>query len=71
MTHVNSGTGGWVTAKELAEILNVPVSWVYQRTQHGSKAIPFLKVGRYVRFNVQETIEFLKVSSGRILESQG
>ena len=46
-----------VTAKELAEILNVPTSWVYRKTSIGPDAIPMVKIGKYVRFNVGEVIK--------------
>ena len=49
-----------VTPHELAAILKVPVSWIYQRTRLGQEAIPHLRVGRYVRFDPQQVIEFLK-----------
>ena len=45
---------------ELAKTLNVPVSWVYQRTSAGKGIIPFIKVGKYVRFDLDEVLEFLK-----------
>ena len=48
-----------VTPQELAAILKVPVSWVYQRTRLGQAAIPHLRVGRYVRFDPQQVIAFL------------
>ena len=48
-----------VTPHELAEILRVPVSWIYQRTRLGQEAIPHLRVGRYVRFDPQQVITFL------------
>lgn len=51
-----------LTPKELAEILNVPVSWIYQRTRLGKDAIPHIKVGKYVRFNSSEVLEFCKNS---------
>ena len=49
-----------VTVQELATILSVPASWIYQRTRLGSEAVPFLKVGKYVRFDPQEVITFLR-----------
>ena len=49
-----------VTIKELAEVLQVPVSWIYQRTRLGQTAIPHIKVGRYVRFNVEDVMRFLQ-----------
>ena len=48
------------TPQEMAAILNVPVSWIYQRTRLGSAAIPHIKMGKYVRFNPVEVIGFFK-----------
>jgi len=40
-----------LTADDVAELLHVPLSWVYQHTRRSSQhRIPFLKIGRYVRF---------------------
>ena len=50
----------WVTAKELAEILNIPVTWIYQRTRLGSDMIPHVRMGKYVRFNIDEVVIFSK-----------
>jgi len=47
-----------ITVQELAEILNVPVSWIYQRTSMGQEAIPHVKIGKYVRFDPQKVIDF-------------
>lgn len=56
-----------VTVKEMADILHVSPSWIYSRTYRGSQAIPFVKVGRYVRFDPQEVVSFFKTrSSGSI-----
>jgi len=49
-----------ITVNQLAEILRVPPSWIYQRTRLGPEAIPFVKVGKYVRFDPEEVIEFFK-----------
>ena len=45
---------------QMAEILNVPVSWIYDRTYKGQEAIPFIKVGRHLRFEPEVVIEFFK-----------
>lgn len=37
-------------ANEVAELLNVPVSWVRESTR--SKAIPCVRLGRYVRYEL-------------------
>ena len=47
-----------ITVQELAEILSVPVSWIYQRTSMGQEAIPHVKMGKYVRFDPQKVIDF-------------
>lgn len=49
-----------VTPPEMAAMLKVPVSWIYQRTRLGQEAIPHLRVGRYVRFDPQQVIAFLE-----------
>ena len=49
-----------ISVQELAKILSVPVSWIYQRTRLGPDAIPHIKVGKYVRFDSNEVITFLK-----------
>lgn len=49
-----------ITVKELSDILNVPISWIYQRTSMGQEGIPHVKIGKYVRFDVDEVIKFLR-----------
>ncbi len=51
--------------KKMAEILGVPVSWIYQRTCIGQTAIPHIKMGKYLRFFPEEVIAFFK-KKGRI-----
>ena len=53
-------TPQWVTAQELSETLNIPVTWIYQRTRLGSDMIPHVRMGKYVRFNVAEVVNFFK-----------
>ena len=57
---MEQGTKALATAQELAAILKVPVSWIYQRTRLGPEALPFIRVGRYVRFDPQQVIAFLE-----------
>jgi|WetSurSiteA1Bulk_404760.scaffolds.fasta_scaffold757593_1 excisionase family DNA binding protein len=38
------------TPEEVAKYFRVPLSWVYRKTRE--RAIPFLKVGRYCRFEM-------------------
>jgi len=49
-----------VNVQELAIILNVPKSWIYQRTRLGKEAIPHVKKGKYGRFNSEEVIEIYR-----------
>ena len=50
-----------LTPKELAKRLNVPVSWVYDRTRRGGPdKLPHLKIGKYIRFDEVEVLEHLK-----------
>ena len=44
-----------VSPEELAERLKVPLSWVYEQSRQGN--IPTHRLGRYIRFNLQEVIE--------------
>jgi excisionase family DNA binding protein len=39
----------WLTVKEAADLLRVPVSWLYERTRTNS--IPHVKLGKYLRFD--------------------
>lgn len=42
----------------LAKKLNVPISWVYGKSREGT--IPKIKVGKYVRFQLDEVMDWLK-----------
>lgn len=53
-----------LTVAQLAEILNVPKSWIYERTRQGQAAIPHVKLGAYVRFEAEEVINFFKSKNG-------
>src|SRR5262245_47155206 len=49
-----------MTPSELAAMLRVPVSWVYAQTRGRSKAgLPFVKMGRYVRFDRDAVRKFI------------
>ena len=47
-----------VTVQEMATILRVPKSWLYERTRRNQ--IPYLKLGRYVRFEPEHVIAYFK-----------
>ena len=47
-----------LTPEELADRLKVPRSWVYEQSRQGN--IPKHKLGRYLRFDLQEVIDSQK-----------
>ncbi len=50
-----------LTIDELAEKLRVPKSWIYSRTRiKGPDAVPRLKIGKYLRFSLEEVLSWLK-----------
>jgi excisionase family DNA binding protein len=49
-----------LTPKDLADRLKVPLSWVYQQSRQGH--IPTHRLGRYVRFDLQEVLANRKKS---------
>ena len=51
----------FLTPTELAEKLSVKKSWIYGKSmQTGPDAIPRLKVGKYLRFNYEAVLDWLK-----------
>ena len=55
--------------KEMASKLDVPVSWLYSRTRSGQ--IPHFKIGKYVRFDVDQVMEWIKKMQNQITEERG
>ena len=54
-------TENLLTVSEVAGLLNVPVSWVYEKTRsRGLQRIPHLKLGKYVRFQVSEVRNWMQ-----------
>jgi excisionase family DNA binding protein len=50
-----------LTVKEVAEILRVPVSWVYDRTRKRSlDRLPGIRLGKYWRFRQDDIVEWLR-----------
>ena len=50
-----------IGVNELAENLGVPPSWVYARSREtGPGSVPRLKVGKYVKFELDKVMEWLK-----------
>jgi excisionase family DNA binding protein len=52
---------GLLTASEVAHLLKVPISWVYDRTRRrGFDRMPHLKLGKFLRFSKQEVLDWLQ-----------
>ena len=51
-----------LTTQELAELLNVPLTWVYERTRKGELKV--IKLGRYCRFREQDIKELIENMKG-------
>ena len=50
-----------LTIGELAELLDVPKGWIYQRTRDRSPStIPFYKLGKYLRFDPDKVRAWLE-----------
>ena len=53
-----------LTVDELAETLKIPKSWVYGKTREtGPDAIPRIRVGKYIRFELEKVMDWLKNQS--------
>ncbi len=51
---------GLVGVAEIAQLLKVPISWVYERTRRrGIERMPHFKLGKYLRFSKEEVLEWL------------
>jgi excisionase family DNA binding protein len=49
-----------LTPREVAEMLRVPISWVYERTRHhGTGRLPHIKIGKYLRFRKEDVLGWL------------
>jgi excisionase family DNA binding protein len=54
-----------LSVDELSKTLNVPKSWVYAKSrERGQGAIPRIKAGKYVRFELDKVIDWLKRQDG-------
>ena len=50
-----------LTVEEVARLLRVPKSWVYERSRARSRRqIPHLKLGKYLRFHKADVQEYLE-----------
>jgi excisionase family DNA binding protein len=50
-----------LTVGEVAALLKLPVSWVYERTRRrGLECIPHFKLGKYLRFSEREVLDWVE-----------
>ncbi len=50
-----------LTVDEVAEWLKVPPSWIYERTRRrGEGRLPFIKLGKYLRFEAAAVRNYLE-----------
>jgi len=50
-----------LTVQDVANLLQVPISWVYQRTRRrGGDQLPHVKLGKYLRFEEAVVVDFVR-----------
>ena len=50
-----------MTVSEIAALLKVPVSWVYERTRRrGIERLPHVRLGKYLRFSMPQIAKWLE-----------
>lgn len=55
-----------LTVHEVAEILKVPVSWVYEHTRRECcDPLPYVKLGKYLRFSTADISNYLEAVRAR------
>jgi len=62
---VPAARGALLTVEEVAELLKVPVSWVYERTRlRGINRLPGFRLGKYWRFSEADVFAWLERQRG-------
>jgi excisionase family DNA binding protein len=60
-TGPNAETERLLTVRDIAELLRVPMSWVYGRTrQRSSNRLPGFRLGKYWRFRAKDIQAWLE-----------
>ena len=54
------GLSALLTARDVAEILGVPVGWVYERSRRG--LIPTVTLGRYRRYRAEAVQRWIEAT---------
>ncbi len=64
--------GELLTVKEVASLLKVPISWVYERCRAGApNPLPHLKLGKYLRFSKADLLAYMERLRRRTFEGPG
>ena len=58
---MNEKFNNLVDVNQIAKLLNVAPSWIYKKTR--TNQIPFIKLGKYCRFDAQEVMEWAKIKA--------
>jgi predicted DNA-binding transcriptional regulator AlpA len=57
-----------LTVHDVAALLQVPVSWVYEHTRRSAPdALPVMKVGKYVRFRPADVLNYIEARRRRAM----
>ncbi len=66
LLHPATDVENLLTIDELAELLRVPKSWIYGQSRLKiDDPIPFLRVGKYLRFRAGDVLAWLKAREDR------
>ena len=60
-------TNKYLTIEELSEVLQIPKSWIYERTRKNQ--IPYKKIGKYLRFHLSEVEEWINKEGSSLKNS--
>lgn len=59
-TSTSLETDRLLTVREVAELLKVPASWVYEHTRRRTPdRLPHLRLGKYLRFRESDLLDWL------------
>ena len=60
MTESGNGKRRLLTVEQIAELWQLPRSWIYERTRRrGLEQLPHFKLGKYLRFEEKAVQEYL------------
>ena len=70
MSVTDEGQGQLLNVADVAARLNVAPSWVYAQVESEDSDLPYLRIGRYIRFEPASISEFIATRRcGRQLDS--